>query len=141
MYYLRGWYAKRDGYYPGGPDSLGGFEPMFSYSQYSQKSSLGFDHGMTFNGNLDILEQSGVDTRVDYWQGDINQVDPPSATERANAANYKIASYAIGYNGGGTTMQDFIEHTLAGGNPVAVGLNIYSPDVFSFVSAATDFVV
>ena len=51
MYYLRGWHAKRDGYYPGGPDSLGGFAPLFSYSQYSQKSSLGFNHGMSMDAN------------------------------------------------------------------------------------------
>jgi hypothetical protein len=141
MYYLRGWYANRDGYYPGGPDSLGGFAPLFSYSQYSQKSSLGFNHGMTMDGNLAISQASGVDTRVDYWQGDINQVDPPTPTERNNARNYKISDYAIALNQGGTTMQDWIEHTLASGNPVAVALNLYSPDVFSTVSAATNFVV
>jgi len=141
MYYLRGWYAKRDGYYPGGPDALGGFAPMFSYSQYSQPASLGFNHGMTMQGSLDILMHQGVDTRVDYWQGDINQIDPPTSNELANAGNYRIASYAIAVNNGGTSMEDSIKQTLASGNPVAIGLNIYSNDVFSNVGPSTNYVV
>src|SRR3989442_1386843 len=33
-YYLRGWYARRDGYYPaGGPGGTGSFAPMYLYSQ------------------------------------------------------------------------------------------------------------
>lgn len=141
MYYLRGWYANRDGYYPGGPDALGGFEPMFSYSQYSQRASLGFNHGMTLQGNLDILKAQGTDTRVDYWQGDFNQIDPPTPTELGNAANYKIASYAIATNNGGNTMQDSIQQTLATGNPVAITLALYSDDTFSSVGPGTNYVV
>jgi hypothetical protein len=129
-YYLRGWYAKRDGYYPGGPDSLGGFEPMYIYSRQSQPGQLGFNHGMTMDGNLNVMKNEGVDTRIDYWQGDLNQVDPSTPNEDANAARYKIASYTTFSNSGGTSMQGFIEQTLASGNPLAIALNIYSDNAF-----------
>jgi hypothetical protein len=141
MYSLRGWYAKRDGYYPGGPDSLGGFAPLFSYSQYSQKASQGFNHGFNLQAAAEVMEREGVDTRVDYWQGDFNQIDPPTTTEQTNAANYKIASYQVKGNNGGTSVQEWIEQTLASGNPVAILFQIYSPDVFSNVSAASNYVV
>lgn len=141
MYYLRGWYAKRDGYYPGGPDSLGGFAPLFAYSQWSQQGSQGFNHGFNVEAAAKVMKAEGVDTRVDYWQGDFNQIDPPTAVEKANAANYKIASYALEPNRGGASMQEWLERTLRGGNPAAVGLNIYATDTFSSVSAATNYVV
>jgi hypothetical protein len=50
-YYLRGWYAKRDGYYPlGGPDGAGGFEPMYTFAQLK----TGWSDGTSLDDNLDL---------------------------------------------------------------------------------------
>lgn len=41
-YYLRGWYAKRDGYYPaGGSPSTGSFAAMYLYAQIVRGSGTG----------------------------------------------------------------------------------------------------
>lgn len=88
-YYLRGWYAKRDGYYPsGGASNTGSYAPMYPYSQLVH----GQNTGTNFNDTLNILQQQGIDTRADYTQGDYNYTSPPTSVETANAAHIKIAS-------------------------------------------------
>jgi hypothetical protein len=138
-YYLRGWYAKRDGYYPlGGPDRAGGFEPMYTYSQLMKKGRNDGNGGTTMDDNLDLQMQQGVDTRADYSQSDFDYTSQPTARETTKAARYKIARYTY-KDHGGTEMQTYIEGTLAHGDPVAIALTIY-PE-YMHVSAATKYVV
>jgi hypothetical protein len=135
-YYLRGWYARRDGYYPtGGAGNTGGFAPMYTYAQLVQ----GRNADTTLAANLAILEQQGIDTRADYTQGDTTYTTQPSATERGRAATYKIASYSDVSNPGGTGLQTWIETSIAGGNPVALTIAVY-PE-FVHVGAATNYLV
>ena len=105
-YYLRGWYAKRDGYYPaGGVAGTGSFAPMYLYSQLVHGQNV----GTYFKDNLNLLEQ-GIDTRADYTQGDYDYQDLPTAAEVTNGVNYKIASYR---EVGGSNLQRWIETTIA----------------------------
>ena len=117
-YGLRGWYAKRDGYYPaGGAGNTGSYEPMYLYSQIVQGQNV----GTSFSANLSLL-QGGIDTRADYTQGDYNYTTLPTSAETTNASHIKLASYQ---DVSGSNLQNWIETTLAGGNPVAVGLPDY----------------
>jgi len=124
-YYLRGWYAKRDGYYPaGGNYNTGSFEPMYTYSQVVG----GQNAGTTFDQHVNIMETQGVDTRADYTQGDYDYIDLPTSAEKANASNYKISSWQ--YLPSSTSTQPTqtqlsIETALASGNPVSMGLPVY----------------
>lgn len=123
-YYMRGWYAKRDGYYPsGGPDGNGGFAPMYLFS----KITGGKNTGTTFNANLDLEQGQGIDTRADYTQGDTDYADLPTSAETANAASYKIAGYTTLFVGPnqGASAQQAIEASITGGDPVGIGLPVY----------------
>jgi hypothetical protein len=117
-YYLRGWYAKRDGYYPaGGAGGTGSFAPMYLYSQIVHGQNI----GTKFSDNLNILRQ-GSDTRADYFQGDYDYKDLPTGNETTNAVHYTIASYN---DVSGSNLQGWIEASIAGGNPVAIGFPVY----------------
>jgi hypothetical protein len=135
-YYLRGWYAMRDGYYPG-TGSTGGFEPMFTYAPYY--TGTNFNHGETMYSNLILQATKGLDTRADYSQGDNDQVDQPTGPELANALNYRISGWTDYGNPGGTGMQTLIEQDLTAGTPVAISLIDY-PE-FDNVNASTNYVV
>ncbi len=125
-YYLRGWYAMRDGYYPSGS-----YAPMYLYSQIVGGQNV----GTTFAANFAILQQQGIDTRADYTQGDYDYTDRPTAAESSNALHTKIASYN---EVDGSNLQTSIENTLASGNPVVVALPIY-PE-FDHASASNPLV-
>ena len=120
-YYMRGYYAKRDGYYPQG--GAGGFAPMFVFSQVTK----GQNAGITFNAALDLMQAQGIDTRADYSQGDTDFGTLPTPAEQANAANYKISGYSVLFQGAnqGATAQQAIEQAIAGGDPVGLGLPVY----------------
>lgn len=126
-YYLRGWYAKRDGYYPSGPDSLGGFEPMYTYAQY-QHGNPGHNGGTTIYGNLTIQQESGanglpgLDTRADYTQGDVDSADLPTTAEATDGARYRIAQINdyLGPNLGTT-----IKNSITNGQPMAINISIF----------------
>ena len=124
-YDLRGWYARRDGYYPaGGPNGTGSFAPMYLYNQ----ATGGRDAGSSFNGNLDIMVAQGVDTRADYVpQGDFDYADAPTGAQRANAATYRIAGYTMLFQGAnqGPAAQQAIETSIANGDPVGLGIPVY----------------
>ncbi len=120
-YYMRGWYARRDGYYPAGPDAAGGFAPMYLYNQVTGGQNV----GTSFGANLGVEVSQGIDTRADYTQGDYDYADAPTAAERASAATYKVASWATIYPAAGVSAQQAIESAIAGGNPVAVGVAVY----------------
>ncbi len=82
-YYLRGWYAKRDGLYP-----ASGFSGDFTYDQVPHQS----DGDTTFADNLNIQETEGLDTGGDYKSDTANcSVSDASLT---NAVRYKIAGYS-----------------------------------------------
>jgi hypothetical protein len=116
-YYLRGWYAERDGYYPAGGTGTGNFAPMYLYSQLVH----GQNAGTYFKDNLNIL-QRGIDTRADYSQGDYDYLELPTDRETYNATHYTIASYS---EVSGPNLQGWIETTMAGGNPIAIGIPVY----------------
>jgi hypothetical protein len=121
-YYLRGWYAKHDGYYVlTGAEGYDGFAPMYTYAQVVQ----GQNSGTSFAANLDIQKQQGIDSRSDYAQGDYDYTGQPTAHETTHAGSYKIASYTDVKNGGGTSLQDWIEGKIASGNPVAIAIPVY----------------
>jgi hypothetical protein len=121
IYGLRGWYANRDGYYPaGGSGGTGSFEPMYTYAQIVK----GQNNPTSFDDNLNIAASQGVDTRADYAQGDDDYTDQPTSSETANAARYKIASWTSLSTGGGARAS--IENALSSGNPVAIGIPVYS---------------
>jgi hypothetical protein len=131
-YYLRGWYAKRDGYYPaGGGGNTGSYAPMYLYSQLAHGRNV----GTYFNDNLNILQGQGIDTRADYTQGDYDYTDLPTAGETANASHIRIASYS---DVAGPNLQNWIQSTMASGNPVVLGLPIY-PE-FDHASASNPLV-
>ena len=125
-YYLRGWYAKRDGYYP-----YGGYAPMYTYAQIVHGDGT---KGTSFAENLGIQQQQGVDNDSDYLAGDraenYNYAHQPSDAERTNAARYKITSY-VEYTNPGALGPVFpfglwIKSVLAGGNPLAIGFPVYA---------------
>ncbi len=120
-YYMRGWYARRDGHEP--PGKARGFAPMYLYSQLSH----GRDVTTSFEGNLALLQGAGVDTRAHYAQGDDNYTNGPTADERANAARFAIAGYSVLFQGDhqGTKARRAIERAMATGNPVGLGIPVY----------------
>ncbi len=123
-YYMRGWYARRDGYYPaGGPDGAGSFAPMYLYSQLSKGQNV----PTSFNETLDLQVAQGVDTRADYAQGDDDYTHGPTPDEQANAASYRINGYNVLFQGGGQgdAARTAIEAAIAGGDPVGLGIPVY----------------
>jgi hypothetical protein len=135
-YYLRGWYANRDGYFPpGGSPPSGSFEPMYTYAQIVRGNNV----GTTFADNLNIQQGQGIDSRADYSQGDYDYTTQPTTAETANAGQDTIVSYNDVGNPGGTGFQNWIENTLASGNPVAIAIPVY-PE-FDGVSATNNWLV
>jgi hypothetical protein len=124
-HYLRGYYARQDGYYPpGGNPNLGSFAPMYTYAQIVHGSNT----GTSFGDNLNIQQSQGIDPRAAYSQGDANFTSQPSAAEIANAANAKIAGYEIVQGPAGffgSSLRGYIETKLASGNPVALSFPVY----------------
>lgn len=119
-YYLRGWYARRDGYYPGGDAATGGFAPMYLYSQVTRSGD-----GSSFTDNLSILQAQGIAPRIDYAQGDDNGVDQPTPAEQQAAAPYRISGYSYLLPRTGPLQQQ-IEGSIAGGDPVVLAVPVYS---------------
>jgi hypothetical protein len=127
--------AWATGYYPaGGSDGAGSFTPMYTYAQISQ----GVDNGSSFAQNLDIQQSQGIDTRADYAQGDYDYTDQPTTSETLNAGLFKITSYNDVSNGG-TSLQTWIENSIANGNPVAIGIPDY-PELDN-VGPGTNYIV
>ncbi len=113
----------------------GGLEPMYTYSQVDG----GVDNGSTIEGNLQIDETQGIDTRADYWQGDFDYTDQPTAAERLNAVNWKLTGFSnltIDPNATATVTQTSIETALAAGDPVVIGIPVY--DNFFYVGTANN---
>jgi C1A family cysteine protease len=112
----------------------GGLEPMFTYSQVTG----GVDRGSSIEGNLQV-DQSGVDTQGDYWQGNFDYTDMPTSLEKAAAVNWKLTSFsnlAIVPSVNATTTRQSIEVALAAGTPVVIGIPVY--DNFFYVTGANN---
>jgi hypothetical protein len=87
-----------------------GGSAIYAYSQ----TNGGQDLGSTLADNLNVAVTQGVDTRVDYSQGN-NWRRLPTRSERANARRWKLTGFqAIGYD------QQSIEAALAAGDPVSI---------------------
>jgi hypothetical protein len=113
--------------------SGGALEPMYSYSQVDG----GVDDGSSIEGNLWIDETQGVDTQSDYWQGNFDYSDQPTAAEKLNAVNWKLSGYSdltINSSASQTVTQSSIETALAAGDPVVIGIPVY--DNFYYVGSA-----
>jgi hypothetical protein len=109
----------------------GALEPMYTYSQVDG----GADNGSTIEGNLTV-DESGVDTQSDYYQGNFDYKDQPTTAEKAAAVNWKLSSFTDlpVSQSGGTTTQTSIETALAAGDPVVIGIPVY--DNFFDVTSA-----
>jgi hypothetical protein len=116
-YYLRGWYARRDGYYP-----PSGFSPEFTYDQVPK----GNGGGTTFSDNLNIQKSEGLDTQGDFFLPVTpnGTVEPVGDSALTNAVRYKISSYIDFTNGGGQFFVEYIKEQLAAQNPVAIGIYV-----------------
>ena len=100
-------------------------EPMYTYSQVTG----GHDNGSSIEGNLQIDQSQGVDNQADYTQGNFDYWDQPTAAEKAHAVNWKLTSYAdlsIQPSGSSAVTKQSIESALAAGNPVVIGIPVYS---------------
>lgn len=110
----------------------GGLAPMYTYSQVTG----GHDVGSTIEGNLRIDEQ-GVDDQIDYYQGNYDYRDMPTAGEKADAVNWKLTGFSdlpIQMSSSSTVTQQSIETALAAGLPVVIGIPVYD-NFFSVGSA------
>jgi hypothetical protein len=120
-YYLRSWYAKRDGYYSSN------FTAMYTYSQVALAHgdfSTHANSGSSFKENLDIQVSQGIDTYNDF-SFDLAGLRLPTSAQRTNAAAYKLAGYTDMFNDGTSSFAGWIKATLASGNPIAIGFPVY----------------
>lgn len=141
-YYQRDWYASRDGYAPSA--TLVSFAPMYTYSQVPGGST---NSPTYMNDHYNIMQTQGVDTRADYTQGDYNYSSLPTASEKLNATNYKIASYSSPYwcsdlncvnpPMGGIAVQNTIQNAMAAGNPVVLLFQVYSNFYYAGMTVGT----
>jgi hypothetical protein len=115
-YAMLGWYARFDGRV-GQP-----FAPMYTYSQIH----LGAGDGGSYPTDaMQIAHTQGNDTRAHYTQGDYNWQTPPTAAERANAAQFKIknpVTLFMGTNQVGNSA--LLKHALATKHPVAIEMAV-----------------
>lgn len=134
-YYMYGVYAKKSNFYPipggqnpptGAGNLLGGFAPMFTYSQLCNNPNC----TTGFAENLAILKSQGVDRRDDYVQGDYSVIKP-TAPEQTVAGNYKLAGFTPVFSQGPYTdtirqqaVITDIQTSLALGDPVALGIYV-----------------
>ncbi len=138
-YSMRGYYARRDGYYPaGGSPATGSFAPMYTYAQLAKGQNI----GTYMDDHLNILQSQGIDSRGDYTQGDLDYTTQPSGAETANAGHYRISSWSnlfvSGTPGVGAIAQQDIENALAAGNPVGLLIPVY--DNFYYLASGSSYV-
>jgi hypothetical protein len=122
-YYQRGWYARRDGYYPAGnAEGRDGFSPLYLFNLENQ----GVDGGSTFPDVYHFLWSHGVDRRADFPGGDFNFEYAPTAADQLRAQHYPISSYQIYDLPTGTPeVGETVRALLAAGDPVVLGIKAY----------------
>jgi hypothetical protein len=137
-YAMLGWYSRHDGR-AGQP-----FHPMYAYSQVKQPGG-----GSWPADALNVAKTQGNDTVAHYhggWNSITDDQTRPNASERTNAANYKIAGFRALFSypdlrGGGTAGNAQIQTELAAGRPVAIEMRL-RPGFYVYnktnVAAATD---
>lgn len=103
--------------------------PMYIYAQIAR----GNDQGTNGDVALDMAKAQGVDTKAHYWQGPFDYTTQPDASERANAANYKLSGYTTLSTGSRLTAA--VKQSIAQGLPVSVGLPVH--ESFMDVDAQT----
>lgn len=122
-YTLYGYYVRAEHL------SGGDHAPMYLYSQVKLPGGGSYFVGYAgVAGNLDTARSQGVDTESDYPQGYYDDSDLPTPAERAHASRYEIDSYQTLFDGAGQAdASTVIEEALAGGQPVLLGIPVYSP--------------
>lgn len=99
---------------PGAP-----MAPMYPYSQIAR----GNDKGTSAARVLPLLAAQGIDTKAHYAPGDFDFTTQPSASERANAARYKLSGYTR-LPVYGSSAKTAIKTAVAAGKPVVVGMHV-----------------
>lgn len=117
---MMGYYAKRDGG-TGAP-----YAPLYLYMRSVQRGGAP-NAGLVPEKALTEAAANGVDTQDDYVQGTNNYSIPPTASEIANARNYKVAKWTTLWAGGGQgpAGQLALETAIAAGSPVAIGMPVF----------------
>jgi hypothetical protein len=115
-YTAMGWYLRRH--------AVDGFPlaPMYTYAQLVHGQNV----GTFFEDTFAIAESQGVDDHVDYAQGDYDYTTQPSAAERDNASNWKLASYqALPVGVSPAMTETAIKSALAAQTPVVLGIQVF----------------
>jgi Papain family cysteine protease len=121
-YAMLGWYSRR--YNRAGQP----FHPMYTYSQiHLDNTAKG--GGSRPTDALHIAYTQGNDTMAHYSRSTTDFVNLPTASERANAANWKISGYQTLFSnvdgrGSGAWGASVIKTALANGKPVAIAIPI-----------------
>jgi C1A family cysteine protease len=121
-YTLAGYYANAQSQ-PGSP-----YAPMYLYSQVHVSSSA--DGGGAYTSAAwNVLSSQGIAEKSVYTQGDFNFTTMPTAAQIANAAGHKMspASYLFSGANQSTAGIAALKGALASGNPVEIGIPVYSP--------------
>jgi len=130
-YYLRGYYALRDGYYPSGSNE-GGEGGLAAGYLYSQLAAGNPDAATSAKQNVDLLTVQGIVANADFSQGNDQLASQPTAEQTALAARYRIAGHRFIESVPGSNRAQ-IESLMAAGSPVV--LNIALTGTFYAVSA------
>jgi C1A family cysteine protease len=134
-YAMLGWYSNRFNK-PGQP-----FHPMYTYSQINSDDTKPDGGGSQPSAALNIARSQGNDTVGHYSRSLYDFINEPNASERANAANWKISGYTTLFantdgKGNGTAGSTQIKSALASGKPVAITMQVR--DGFTTVSTASN---
>ncbi|MFI6999503.1 C1 family peptidase [Nocardia sp. NPDC050175] len=95
----------------------GPMAPMFIYAQIAK----GDDEGTWAGVALPMETSQGIDTKSHYWQGDFDYTTQPDASERANAAHYKLSGAKDLSSGDRVTN---IKNAISSGLPVPIGFEV-----------------
>ncbi|WP_433053061.1 IPT/TIG domain-containing protein [Dactylosporangium sp. CS-033363] len=117
---IMGFYANRDSG-TGAP-----YAPLYLYMRAVTKGgapNVGLNPGVA----LQEATANGVDTQDDYVQGVYGYQTAPTATEVANAANYKLSGWTTLWVGDkqGDKAKTAIKTAIAAGTPVAIGIPVF----------------
>jgi Papain family cysteine protease/IPT/TIG domain len=116
------------GYYANAQRRTGApFAPMYLYSQVHVTNTAS-GGGATTTSAWNVLSTQGIAERAVYSQGDYDFRTLPTPAQVANAAGHRMAPARylfVGANQGGAGITA-IKAALASGNPVEIGIPVYS---------------
>src|SRR4051794_14572539 len=107
----------------------GPLAPMFTYSQYSATYSGGADRGSSLDYHAQVAKTGGIDALSDYPQGNYDFHTLPTTAQKANAVQWKVTSWnylPTQQSATATVTQDSIKTALANGDPVVLGMPVYT---------------